>query len=614
MVVITKTRRVEKAPPGKPPREGLFWYEPTHRWRKTPEAGGSHSEDALYDYVNQELTELMFAVKDLVKDGKTLPEKTNLMHAYSSLRSARDSQSSLSGYQTALDSLGNAIQSAGSDEQANKIESVLDRFRNLHELAHEGETHEFDYQNDSFSTLRDASLVDHVASLFPATESIAFETNSPYGMYYDESPMDEYIHGDSYPIINEALRTGAVDELSHADRETIKGLSFLMTPLDIPHVVYRGIEYEHTGKRWVEDIAVGDTVKTDSFTSSSRKLSKAAGFGTDDIWEIKLPKNILCIVTDTEEEETLLHYGIELEIHSVDYDTRINDDRVAQRYIVAEAKPSAFGNHSKALMKHGQESISEISGSLESLSETISNHYPEHTAALEDIEEMYEILFDSMASEDVDVIQSYLSNAVDMISDFSYEIEEESMSLYSDAQDIQIKAEMLQGIYQKVKRMNQLFDTFQKSFDIYKASTRLRQQKTFERSMKKSLLRNTALISKLNRSAKRRLAVKIWKMSKQNLHLDTASLSEILKDEYSLSNSDSEMIALDQTRKYNGSVTEARQAAAGVTNYIWWTMEDAKVRPEHMELHGKVFAWGSPPATGHPGSEFNCRCKALPVI
>jgi len=47
--------------------------------------------------------------------------------------------------------------------------------------------------------------------------------------------------------------------------------------------------------------------------------------------------------------------------------------------------------------------------------------------------------------------------------------------------------------------------------------------------------------------------------------------------------------------------------------YIWRTAGDEKVRPSHAANEGRIFAWGNPPSTGHPGDEVNCRCTAEPV-
>lgn len=49
------------------------------------------------------------------------------------------------------------------------------------------------------------------------------------------------------------------------------------------------------------------------------------------------------------------------------------------------------------------------------------------------------------------------------------------------------------------------------------------------------------------------------------------------------------------------------------THYIWRTQDDAKVRPAHAANDDTIFAWDHPPATGHPGEDFHCRCWAEPI-
>ncbi len=46
------------------------------------------------------------------------------------------------------------------------------------------------------------------------------------------------------------------------------------------------------------------------------------------------------------------------------------------------------------------------------------------------------------------------------------------------------------------------------------------------------------------------------------------------------------------------------------TQYIWRTRGDGKVRASHAANNGRIFSWDNPPATGHPGEDFNCRCTA----
>jgi predicted chitinase len=48
--------------------------------------------------------------------------------------------------------------------------------------------------------------------------------------------------------------------------------------------------------------------------------------------------------------------------------------------------------------------------------------------------------------------------------------------------------------------------------------------------------------------------------------------------------------------------------------YIWRSQNDARVRAAHAENDDRVFAWANPPAGGHPGHAWNCRCTAEPIV
>lgn len=54
--------------------------------------------------------------------------------------------------------------------------------------------------------------------------------------------------------------------------------------------------------------------------------------------------------------------------------------------------------------------------------------------------------------------------------------------------------------------------------------------------------------------------------------------------------------------------------ALQLTSYIWRSQDDARVRAAHAEYDNRVFAWSSPPADGHPGEAWNCRCTAEPIL
>lgn len=99
-----------------------------------------------------------------------------------------------------------------------------------------------------------------------------------------------------------------------------------------------------------------------------------------------------------------------------------------------------------------------------------------------------------------------------------------------------------------------------------------------------------------------------------NFGLRVEELTDKLLERGDVSGSRAELIARDQTLKLNGAITSTRQQAAGVSQYVWSTSLDDRVRDEHAELEGQTFDWSNPPAPGHPGEDIQCRCVAVPVV
>lgn len=93
---------------------------------------------------------------------------------------------------------------------------------------------------------------------------------------------------------------------------------------------------------------------------------------------------------------------------------------------------------------------------------------------------------------------------------------------------------------------------------------------------------------------------------------DYFSIKKEVKHIGNVTESRAKLIARDQTSKLFGELNQARQNNIGITHYIWRTAGDERVRPEHQDNNGKRFSWQSPPSTGHPGEDIQCRCVAEP--
>lgn len=90
---------------------------------------------------------------------------------------------------------------------------------------------------------------------------------------------------------------------------------------------------------------------------------------------------------------------------------------------------------------------------------------------------------------------------------------------------------------------------------------------------------------------------------------------------FDVTKSRASLIARDQTLKANAQLTQVRQQQVGVTEYIWTSSGDERVRPGHLDLDGTTQSWLVPPVvdektgrTAHPGEDYQCRCTATPIV
>ena len=133
----------------------------------------------------------------------------------------------------------------------------------------------------------------------------------------------------------------------------------------------------------------------------------------------------------------------------------------------------------------------------------------------------------------------------------------------------------------------------------------------FSTMLEASIIRNVGLITTIPESVKLGLARKIFQIASRGF-LSQNRVKKLLMDDYGLDESKADIIALDQSRKYDNVVQEARQVSEGIEEFIWQTMGDEKVRESHKQREGRVYRWDSDDIK--PGQEWNCRCSALASI
>lgn len=91
-------------------------------------------------------------------------------------------------------------------------------------------------------------------------------------------------------------------------------------------------------------------------------------------------------------------------------------------------------------------------------------------------------------------------------------------------------------------------------------------------------------------------------------------LRKSLAKTFDLEENRAKFIARDQIGSLYGQINAERQQALGITEFIWRTVGDQAVRPEHQDRDGETYEFEDPPDGELPGEPINCRCYAEPVF
>lgn len=101
-------------------------------------------------------------------------------------------------------------------------------------------------------------------------------------------------------------------------------------------------------------------------------------------------------------------------------------------------------------------------------------------------------------------------------------------------------------------------------------------------------------------------------------HYASTLAKEIQRQCIDVSDSRAELIARDQVLSLNAQITTQRQLDVGITEFIWTTSGDERVRESHAELDGQKFSYDDPPVVDGepalPGEPILCRCIPYPVL
>lgn len=83
-------------------------------------------------------------------------------------------------------------------------------------------------------------------------------------------------------------------------------------------------------------------------------------------------------------------------------------------------------------------------------------------------------------------------------------------------------------------------------------------------------------------------------------------LADELEGQFGFSEDRAALIARDQIGKAYGQINASRQREMGVTQFIWRTVEDERVRSEHEDRNGETYDYSDPPDGELPGEPINC--------
>lgn len=95
------------------------------------------------------------------------------------------------------------------------------------------------------------------------------------------------------------------------------------------------------------------------------------------------------------------------------------------------------------------------------------------------------------------------------------------------------------------------------------------------------------------------------------------TLRKELTKQFGFADNRAKLIAQNEMSSLNADLNRFRHEQAGITEYIWTTSRDERVRSLHRSLEGKKYAYGQPTgAEGGlpPGKPIRCRCIAIAVV
>lgn len=101
----------------------------------------------------------------------------------------------------------------------------------------------------------------------------------------------------------------------------------------------------------------------------------------------------------------------------------------------------------------------------------------------------------------------------------------------------------------------------------------------------------------------------------------SGNLVKMIQETQGASKTKAKFLARQETSLLMSKMREQRYTEIGLDEYKWTGVNDARERPDHKMLNGRIFKYSNPPVTNqqtgarnNPGEDYGCRCIAVPVF
>lgn len=133
--------------------------------------------------------------------------------------------------------------------------------------------------------------------------------------------------------------------------------------------------------------------------------------------------------------------------------------------------------------------------------------------------------------------------------------------------------------------------------------------------LRNAALKNAQLIKGLADDTAKRVSLTV--MNAVTNGKSAKDLRAELTRQFGISDRRAQLIARNEISSFNSDMNRLRHVQAGITEYIWRSSADERVRPLHRSLEGRTYEYGKPTDAEEglpPGKPIACRCIAQAVV